>query len=138
MSRNNTSKTAYQETKGDFDWNTTPLAPVGTKAMVYIHPDNHNTFVPHCNTRHVVERAPNHYRLLEFYIPATRGYRRSGTYRLMPQHCRMPTISKEDRTVEAAADLIKEMKRELPETAKSKHNQIKVIKSCKLPCSMEN
>ena len=110
-SRNDTSKTAYQETKGAFDWNATPLAPLGTKAMVYIHPDNRNTFAPHCDTGYVVARCPHHYRLLEFYIPETRGYRRSGTYRLMPQHCRMPTISEADRTVEAAADLLKEMKK---------------------------
>ena len=89
--------------------------------MVYIHPDNQNTFEPHCDTGYVIRCVPHHYSLLEFYIPETRGYRRSGTYRLMPQHCRMPTISEADRTVEAAADLLKEMKKELPEKAKGKH-----------------
>merc|ERR1711966_529552 len=59
-----------------------------------------------------VGRASHHYRLLEFYIPATRGYRLSGTYRLYPQHCRMPVISEEDRTVSAATELLEKMKKE--------------------------
>ena len=81
------------------------------RAMVFIHPDNRNTFAPHCDTVYVAGCTSNHYCLLEFYIPATRGYRRSGTYRLVPQHCWMPTISEENSTIEAAADLIKEMKK---------------------------
>ena len=40
----------------------------------------------------------------------------------------MPTISDEDRTLEAAADLVKEMKRELPAAAKGKNKWIKIIK----------
>ena len=101
-SRNDTPKTAYQELEGKFDWNAMPMVPLGTKGSVYIHPDNCNTFAPHCDGRFTVGRAPRHYRLLEFYIPATRGYRLSGTYRLYPQYCRMPTITEEDKTVEAA------------------------------------
>ena len=88
--------------------------------MVFVYPDNPNTFAPHCNTGYVVGRAPYHYGLLEFYIPATRGYKLSGTYRLYPQHCRMPTILEEERTVKAVADLMKQMKRELPSSVKGK------------------
>ena len=106
-SRLDVTKTSYQETEGVFDWNATPLAPLGTRGMVFIHPGNQNTFAPHCGTDYVVGHTPHHYCLLEFYIPATRGYRLSVTYRLYPQHCQMPTISEEDQTVEATADLVK-------------------------------
>ena len=88
--------------------------------MVYIHPEKRNTFVPHCDTGYVVGRIPHHYCLLEFYIPATRGYRRSGTYRLYLQHCRMSTILEVDRTIEAAVDLVKEMEKESTEAVKGK------------------
>jgi len=127
-SRNNTSKTAYQELEGNFDWNATPMAPLGTKGSVFIHPDNRNTFAPHCDEGFTVGRAPHHYRLLEFYIPATRGYRLSGTYRLYPQHCRMPVISEEDRTVSAATELLEKMKKEIPPAAKEKKQWLKIIK----------
>ena len=73
ISRNNTAKAAYQELEREFDWNATPLAPLGTKGSVFIHPDNRNTFAPHCDKRFTVGRAPHHYHLLEFYIPANRG-----------------------------------------------------------------
>merc|ERR1711966_578340 len=127
-SRNNTSKTAYQELEGNFDWNATPMAPLGTKGSVFIHPDNRNTFAPHCDEGFTVGRAPHHYRLLEFYIPATRGYRLSGTYRLYPQPCRMPVISEEDRTVSAATELLEKMRKEIPPAAKEKKQWLKTIK----------
>ena len=60
-SRNNIAKTAYQETKGTFDWNATPLAPVGTKAMVFVHPENRNIFALHCDEVYFVGCAPHHY-----------------------------------------------------------------------------
>ena len=89
-----------------FDWNATPIASLETKGSVFTHPDNPNTFAPHCDNGYTVDRCNSHYQLLSFYIQATSGYQHSGTYRLYPQHCRMFTISKEDRTVEAAANLL--------------------------------
>ena len=118
--RNVTTKTAYQELEDKFDWNATPMAPLGTKGSVYIHPDNRNTFTPHCDKGFTVGRAPHHYRLLECYISATRGYCLSGIYRLYPQHCRMPTITEEDKTVEAATELLESMRKEIPAAAREK------------------
>ena len=135
-SRLDITKTTYQETEGAFDWNVTPLVPLGTRGMVFIHPDNHNTFAPHCNTGYVIGRAPHHYRLLKFYIPATCGYRLSDTYRRYPHHCQMPTISEDDHTVEAAADLVKQTKNELPSSVKSKTEWSKTIK--KLRSALSN
>ena len=109
-SRNNKKLTAYEELKGDFDWNRTPLAPLGTKAWAFIDPDERNTYAPHCDLAYVVGRAEHHYRLIEFFIPATRGYRITGTYRLDPTHCTIPTVSEQDRTVEAATDLLASLK----------------------------
>ena len=59
-SRNDTSKTAYQELEGEFDWNATPMAPLGTKGRVYIHPGNHNMFAPRCDKGFTVGRASHH------------------------------------------------------------------------------
>ena len=70
-SRMDTTKTAYQETEGTFNWNATPLALLGTRRIGFTHPDNLNSFAPHCDMGYVVGRAPHHYHLLAFYIPAT-------------------------------------------------------------------
>ena len=82
-----------------------------------MHPDNRNTFASHCDKGFTVGRAPHHYRLLEFYIPATKGYRLSGTYRLFPQHYQMPMITEEKKRVEAATELLESAKKEIPDSA---------------------
>ena len=46
-SRNDNNLTAYEEIKGSFDWNQTPMTPLGNKGVVYITPDARNTFTPH-------------------------------------------------------------------------------------------
>ena len=135
MARNDTTKMTYQVTEEKFDWDATPLTPIGRRGMVFIHPDNRNTFAPHCDIGYVVGRALHHYRLLEFYIPDTRGYRLSGTYRLYPQRCRMPTISEEDRTLEVIADLLKQMKVELPPSVKGKKQWLQIIKKLRTTLS---
>ena len=85
-SQNNNNLTAYEKLNGKFDWNQTPIASLGTRGMLFIHPDSRNTFAPHCDEAFTVERARHHYPLLEFYVPTTRGYRISGTFRLDPTH----------------------------------------------------
>ena len=87
---------------------------LGAKGIVFIHPDNRNTFVPHCDKGFTVDRAAHHYHLLDFYTPATRGYRLNGTYRLYPQHCHMPAITEEDKTVEAATELLASTRENIP------------------------
>lgn len=95
------------------NWNATLLALLGTKGVVFIYPDNSNTFAPYCDTGYVVGRAPCHYLLLGFYIPAIRGCQRRGAYQLYLTHYRIPSISEVDQTVEAVADLLKEIKNEI-------------------------
>ena len=107
-SRRDNKITAYEELHGPFDWNRTPLAPLGTKGMVFVPPTNRNTFAPHCDEAFVVGRAPHHYRLIEFFVPNSKGYRISGCYRLDPTHWTVPSISEQDNTVRAAADLLKQ------------------------------
>ena len=46
-SRNNNNLTAYEELNGKFDWNRIPIAPLGTRGIIFIHPDSRNTFAPH-------------------------------------------------------------------------------------------
>ena len=70
----------------EFGWNKTTIAPLGTKAMIYIATNTRNTFAPHCDEAYTVAHAPHHHQLLKFYVPVTRGYRITGTYRLDPSH----------------------------------------------------
>ena len=82
----NNNLTAYKETKVKYDWNKTLIAPLGTNVMIYITTTARNTFAPQSDKAFVTGMVPYHYRLLKFYVPATGGYRISGTYRLNPAH----------------------------------------------------
>ena len=126
-SRRDNKITAYEELHGPFDWNRTPLAPLGTKGMVFVTPGNRHTFAPHCDKAFVVGRAPHHYRLIEFFVPSSKGYRISGCYRLDPAHWSVPTISEQDKTVRAAAELITQLNAINPPAAVTKTKHIAII-----------
>ena len=126
-SRRNNKLTAYEELHGSFDWNRIPLAPLGMKGMVFIPPGNRNTFAPHYDKAFIVSWAPHSYRLMEFFVPSTKGYHISGCYCLDPTHWTMPTISEQDRTVSAATELLQYYNRTTPPAAKNKAKHIAII-----------
>ena len=96
--------------------------------MLFINPDSCNTFAPHCDEAFTMGRSRHHYRLLEFYVPTTRGYRISGTFRLDPTHWKLPTISEQDKTVVAATKLLEQHKKFTPPSAIHKMKNIDIIK----------
>ena len=65
-SRQNNTKTAYEELKGPFDFNKTPLAPLGTKSLIYDDPDSRTSWAPHDIDAYYVRPALQHYRCLRF------------------------------------------------------------------------
>jgi hypothetical protein len=62
---------ANQELYGPFDFNKTPLAPLGTKALVYNNPATRALWALHATDRFYIGPASNHYHCLCFYIPLT-------------------------------------------------------------------
>ncbi len=71
FSRLNPKLSANQEIYGAFDFNKTPLAPQGTKALIYNNPASCASWAPHATDGYYVGPAANHYQCLRFYIPAT-------------------------------------------------------------------
>ena len=90
VSRVNPKLSAYAVLEGQFNYNKTPLAPVGTKALVFLDPDKQNTWESHAIDAWYTGPAKMHYRNYRFYIPETRGYRISGSAKFFPAHCKMP------------------------------------------------
>ena len=93
------------------------MAPLGTRGMLFIHPDSRNIFAPHCNESFTLVRARHQYHLLGFYVPSTRGYQISGTFRLDPTHWKLPVISEQDKMVVAATDLLEQYNKFIPPSA---------------------
>jgi hypothetical protein len=67
-------KSANKEVNGKFDYNKTPLAPLGTKGLVYDDPAIHASWAPHGTNAFYVGPALKHYWRLRFYMPSTRRY----------------------------------------------------------------
>ena len=107
-SRRDPTLSAHTVLEGLFDWNRTPLAPIGTLIVVYDDPSVHGIFASHGTNAYYVGPAMDHhrpegdvsnYRLQRFFSPSTRSYRTMGTRELYPAHCKVPTLLEEDRTL---------------------------------------
>ena len=79
-----------------FDYNQTPLAPLGTKAFVHERPNQRRTHADHGKIAYVIGPSMHHYRHLNFYIPETRGTRDLDTYVFLPTKFELPHTAAAD------------------------------------------
>ena len=93
-SRINPKKSAYHQLHGRrYDWNRFPLAPPGTRAVLYLDPDNRSSWGMRGIDAWYCGPSNDHYRYNKFYVPETRSYRISGSFDLVPQHCSLLEMS---------------------------------------------
>jgi hypothetical protein len=104
--RVNPKLSAYAILEGQFDFNKTPLAPVGTKSLVFLDPKHRRSFQTKAMDAYYCGPVKMHYRNYRFYIPETRNYRTSNSAKFFPAHCKMPAIEPGDTIRLAAQDLI--------------------------------
>ena len=72
-SRRNPKLSAYAILEGEFNFNKTPLAPPGSKALVYEDTKLRTSFAPHAKDAWYIGPAMQHYRCYKFWMPETRG-----------------------------------------------------------------
>ena len=106
MSRINPNLSAHEQLHGIHDFNTTPLAPPGTKCIAHEKASQRGTWAPHGQHGWYVGVALEHYRCCQIYIPKTQGTRICDTVEFFPTHCQMPSMSSHDAVLYAANDLI--------------------------------
>ena len=100
-SRINPKMSAYTQLFGLFDYNRTPLAPLETKAFVHERSGYRRSHADHGKVGYVVGPSQQHYRHLNFYIPATRGNRDSDTYAFILSKFKLPKNVVADRATTA-------------------------------------
>ena len=96
MSRTNNKLSAYAVLEGHFNFNKTPMAPPGTKAIVYSDPSNRTSWGVHGEDAWYVGPAKEHYRCYKFFMPATKAFRITQAAMFYPSHCKMPQVSPAD------------------------------------------
>jgi hypothetical protein len=102
----NSKLSAYAILDGQFNFNKTPCALVGTKALVFLAPNKRHTWQSHAIDTWYVGPAKTHYRNYHLYIPETKGYRILNSAKFFPANCNLPAIEPGDTVRLAAQDLI--------------------------------
>ena len=69
FSRRDPTKSANEEVYGSFDYNKMPVAPLGTKGLVYDGPAVRASWAPHGTDAYYVGNAPKHYHVCSFSCP---------------------------------------------------------------------
>ena len=118
---------AYEALNGPFGYNKTPLAPLGSPAVIYNNPTTRNTFAPHCTYAIYVAPSMLHYCNIKYWVPSNHKMRISSSARIYPEHCKVPTISEADKTIIPASDLLTSMKASVPHITKAKTRHAKVL-----------
>jgi hypothetical protein len=95
-SRINPKLSAWEQIHGCYDFNKTPIAPIGIKVLAHEKPDNRKTWAPHAFEAWYVGPALNHYQCFTVWSKETRQLRIVNSLQWYPQKLAMPIASKVD------------------------------------------
>jgi hypothetical protein len=104
-SRINPRMSAYAQLNGHFDFNSTPLAPPGTRIIAHEKPDQRASWDPHGLDGYYLGPALDHYRCYQVHITKTKGTRIVDTVEFFPATLAMPRTSSKDLASIAAMKL---------------------------------
>ena len=104
-SRIDPNKSAYESLEGPYDWNWYPLAPLGTKAVIYKDADTRTSWAPHSCNAWFLGPSKDHYQCNLYYILETKRYCISGSANLFPHHCIAPAFTPVTQEQELSMEL---------------------------------
>ena len=107
QSRINPKLSAHDQVFGTFNYQRTPLAPLGTKVIIHERPDQWKTWDKHGLPGFMVNRAKDHFRSWQVSVTSTGATRVSDAIELLPTKYTMPKTSSKDR-INAAFEEIAE------------------------------
>eukprot|EP00957_Ditylum_brightwellii_P202556 15330666-Ditylum_brightwellii.AAC.1 len=105
---------AYTHLEGQFDYNKTPIAPPGTRLLIYKDSNKRLSWALHSVEGWYFGPAIEHYWCYCFHIPSTSEHRITATAEFFPQHCRMPAFPSADAATAAANNLIEALQHPAP------------------------
>ena len=84
---------AWQQLNGPYNFLETPIAPIGTRVMVYIPPDKRGSWVPHSKKGWYVGPSLVHYRCFRVYMEQTKAIRVSDSIQWASDPINLPGSS---------------------------------------------
>ena len=113
-SRTNPTLSAHAQLYVLFDFNATIFAPLGTKVIVHLKPTIRRIWAPRGQDGWYIDRAKDHYRCYNIYIPETRAVIQPDTVEFLPHNCKMPFLSSAKNATIAATELIHALRNQAP------------------------
>ena len=104
--RMNPKLSAYAYSFGKFNYNTTPMVPLGTRVVENDTPSVRGTCDPHGQDGWTTGPSLEHYRLIKCYFPSTRAERNIQTATFSPKDIPFPKVNLDDFLRQAAMDII--------------------------------
>ena len=105
-SRTNPRLSAWAYLFGQYDFNTNPIAPPGTKVVVHSKPEERGSWAPNGEEGWSIGPSFHHYRCIKCYFPKTRSERDCDTITFIPHVIPFPKITTSDFLRQAATDII--------------------------------
>jgi hypothetical protein len=96
---------AYTQVHGEYDFNKTPIAPVGCTVIVHDRRNEQGSWDNHGSHSFYINRAPQQYRNYTCYMRDTKKNRISNTVEFFPTHCNLPKVTPIDRLTMVLQDL---------------------------------
>ena len=105
-SRVNPALSSYAYLFGNFDFNRTPLAPVGTKVLSHSKPAQRRSWDYHGVQGWYIGPSMEHYRCVKCFFPTTGKTRDTDTVEFFPKEIPFPKTTSEDFLIQAATDIL--------------------------------
>jgi hypothetical protein len=105
-SRMNPKLSAYAQIFGSFDYNRTPIAPPGTRAIIHDKPNTRDSWAPHGIDGWYIGPAMESYRCYTCWITETRRERICDTVAFLPVHVTLPVATANDMILASLRDIV--------------------------------
>jgi hypothetical protein len=116
-SRINPRLSAQAHLHGAFDFNRTPLGPLGRRVLIHETADVRKSYAPHGVNGYYIGAAEHHYRCYRvYYATDTKAERNIDTLSWFPAHIPMPQTSSNDAARAASTTLIEALQNPIPAT----------------------
>jgi hypothetical protein len=104
-SRVNPALSAWAQLHGPIDLLQTPIAPVGTKVIIFESPEQRTSWAPHGVDGFYLSSAMSHYRCYNVFVTKTKHMRVAETLSWHPHIVTMPGPTRDDMLLAAIQDL---------------------------------
>jgi hypothetical protein len=97
----------HSQIHGPFDYNKTPIAPLGYKVLVHVKAHLRGAWDPKAEDGFYIGPAKTHYRCMQVYITETDSTRITDTITWIPENTGLPTMAPSDEVIMAIRGLQK-------------------------------